>query len=459
MTFKKWLPAVLAVASVAIAGPTPRSDDRFLSFPVQHKQRVRSIGKRDADVPLYDIAEASYLVELSIGTPPQTVKVAIDTGSDELWVDPTCSSRDLSEEEVQECEDDGSYDPSTSSSATIFKNGSDIQYGIGSVTFRYVADTIALTNSSASVSNAQFGVATATEQLNEGILGLGWGNGVNLNYSNFVDVLAEQKVTNSKAFSVALGTAGAANGGIIIFGGIDTKKFTGSLVSNKMLGPQGREVENRYWIQMNSVGFESSSGSKTYSGGDIPIVLDSGSSLSYLPDSVITAMAADFSATYDRQAGLYILQCSAATQSSNVSFAFNGITIKIPMTDFVVAADASGQLCGLGAVSSTTTSSSGQTDSTALLGDTFLRSAYVVFDQTQNTISLAQYANCGQNEQSIPAGGISGVSGACGSSSSTSSSSSPSSSSSSQPKNAAASVKYSAFSLAIPLVAGLLLKL
>jgi hypothetical protein len=256
------------------------------------------------------------------------------------------------------------------------------------------------------MSKVQFGVAQNSTQLNEGILGLGWGNGKNLPYNNFVDELPSQGVANSKAFSVALGNIDASNGGVIIFGGVDTKKFSGSLVSNPILGPQGDDAVYRYWIQMTGVGLTNGGKSKTYTGGNLPIVLDSGSSLAYLPESVMTQMASDFNAQFDEQSQLYLMSCDALSQNGAVDFAFGAVTIQVPFNEFIWQLDS--RTCALGALP--TDPSSG---TTALLGDSFLRSAYVVFDQTTNSISMAQFTNCGTAEQSIPSGGAAGTSSSC----------------------------------------------
>jgi len=143
---------------------------------------------------------------VSIGTPGQGVKVAIDTGSDELWVDPTCASPDLTSQQESECVANGEYNPNKSSTVIALQTTNQIQYGKGSVDLEYVTDNIALPNSTIKVTDAQFGVALESPVLNEGILGLGFGNGFNLKYNNLIDELADQNVTNSKAFSVALGS-------------------------------------------------------------------------------------------------------------------------------------------------------------------------------------------------------------------------------------------------------------
>lgn len=96
----------------------------------------------------------------------------------------------------------------------------------------------------------QFGVAIASSSLNVGILGLSFGgnnsqernsSAGNLNYNNFVDELYLQGVTQSRAFSIALGSADSPDDGVIIFGGIDTSKFGGSLHTVPILDPQNNE--------------------------------------------------------------------------------------------------------------------------------------------------------------------------------------------------------------------------
>ncbi|KAB5517293.1 aspartic peptidase domain-containing protein [Coniochaeta sp. 2T2.1] len=406
------LPLALVVASCT-ASVLPRNpavanlaDKAFVKLPITYRERSQPLRKRDQDVPLFNITSISYLVELSIGNPGQSVKVAIDTGSDELWVNPDCTSQGLSSSQVRECQADGQYDPTTSSTSNELQSSTQIKYGKGAVALQYYTDDIALPESTINVTDAQFGVATASEDLNEGIMGLGWGNGFNLDYNNFIDDLADEGITNSRAFSVALGSVTANNGGVLIFGGVDTKKFTGPLVPNKILGPQGGENLYRYWIQMTSVALsKSGSNTKQYPNANMPIVLDSGSSLSYLPSSIVTQMAQDFQGQFDSSSGLYQVPCAQAQQQGTVDFTFGEATIKVPFNEFIW--QFSSQICILGAVP---VSGGGMT---ALLGDTFMRSAFVVFDQTTETISLAQYANCGENEQVIPAGGAGNFTGEC----------------------------------------------
>lgn len=68
-------------------------------------------------------------------------------------------------------------------------------------------------------------------------MGLSFGEGVNTPYGTVVDELADQNVTETRAFSVALGTKDEPTGsGVISFGGIDTMKFSGDLHTMPVLG-------------------------------------------------------------------------------------------------------------------------------------------------------------------------------------------------------------------------------
>ena len=253
--------------------------------------------------------------------------------------------------------------------------------------------------------NVIFGLGQASKDLSFGIAGVGHGNGFNTDYKNLVDELASQGVTNSRAFSVGLASKDASNGGVVVFGGVDTRKFTGPLYKFENLPPQtesGQTGPWRYWIQMTSVGISKpGSGSKTYSNSGIPIVLDTGSTLSYLPQSIVTQLAADFGSTLD-QDGSIPVSCSLQSQGGSVDFTFGSLTLKVPYHEFIWEAAPNQCLVAV----------SPQGATTALLGDSFLRSAYVVLDQDNQAIYMAPYVNCGQNETTWPVNG-GNFTGAC----------------------------------------------
>jgi len=151
----------------------------------------------------------------------------------------------------------------------------------------------------------------------------------------------------------------------------------------------------RYWIQLDSVGHTKpgGKGTATYPNSGLPIVLDTGATMSYLPQPIIDSLAKDFAAQV-LDDGTLAVDCETAKKSGSVDFTFGALTIRVPYHEFIWEAVPGQCFVGAAPVSGTT----------PILGDTFLRSAYVVFDQDNGDIFLAPYKNCGTREQTLPAG-------------------------------------------------------
>ncbi|KAI1811281.1 eukaryotic aspartyl protease [Poronia punctata] len=378
-----------------------RSNNRYVKLPVVHStnQQVFSKvyqNKRDVStVPLAKRADVAYYARLNIGSPPQPVYVQLDTGSFELWVNPDCSNlKGMSE--VRFCRAVGQYDPSSSSTSAELTTGKILKYGIGSAYIRYVTDTIGLAGTDTILKDVQFGVAIETVDEFAGILGIGHGENITIRYRNMVDQLAAQGATNTKAFSLALGSKDEQEG-VIVFGGLDTSKFAGTLQTQPIIAAKhSPDGVQRYWIDMASLTLVPPSGEPVeYINTTMTVFLDSGSTLTLLPTELADTIAADFGAGPANELGFYTVDCDLNNQPGMLDFGFNGVTIHVPYRELVreVLTDA-GVECFLGISPSTKFS---------LLGDTMLRSAYAVFDQTNSAIHLAQYTNCGSNEREITA--------------------------------------------------------
>ncbi|KAI0156690.1 acid protease [Hypoxylon sp. FL1284] len=378
-----------------------RRDSRYVKFPVVHstnKDVFADFGDRRAitTVPLANRSDVAYYAQLNIGTPPQQVYVQLDTGSFELWVNPDCSELQGSAD-VRFCQAVGHYDSASSSTATKLAGTKSLRYGIGSADVQYVTDDIDLGGSDSQLKGVQFGVATDTSDEFSGILGIGHGQNMTIRYKNFIDELEDQGVTETKAFSLALGSKDEQEG-VVIFGGLDTGKFTGNLQTLPIIAAEDSpDKVPRYWVNMTSLSLTPPNGkTKQYENTTMAVFLDSGATLTLLPTDLANSIAEDFGAEAMDANGFYSVNCSLNDLPGTLNFAFNGVTIRVPYNEVVRELQtSSGTQCYLGISPS---------DEFTLLGDTMLRSAYAVFDQTNNAIHLAQYVNCGMNEMEIKDG-------------------------------------------------------
>ncbi|SMQ54356.1 unnamed protein product [Zymoseptoria tritici ST99CH_3D7] len=362
-----------------VADPVQRDRRRFL-----HKRQNDSVNA--VDVPLRNDLFLYYM-NVSVGTPPQDFEVHIDTGSSDLWLNvPTSEFCSLP---VDPCTT-GTYDANASSTYEYANSLFEILY-VDKTTSNgdYARDVVRLTDSNVSLPGQQFGVGyESTTQ--DGILGIGYPtNEVQISfggplYDNIPVSMVKEGYINTLAYSLWLNNIDADEGDIL-FGGVNTAKYQGDLVSLPVIPNRG--IYREFTIEMNSLGL---SGDETaFSSSPLEVHLDSGASLTYLPEDITDRIYSEVGATYDARYGINIVDCNVANQNGTMDFVFSNITIKVPMSEMVVpyANFGAQELCVFG-VLPTITSSLG--NEYIILGDTFLRSAYVVYDMTNHEISLAQ---------------------------------------------------------------------
>lgn len=165
-------------------------------------------------VQLNNFLEAQYYAEIQIGTPPQSFKVVMDTGSSNLWV-PSTRCTDLS------CRFKNKFDGSKSS--TYKPNGADfaIAYGTGSMSGVVGSDVVHLGGMSIQQDFAE-GVNQPIFPFMmarfDGILGLGYDTiAVNKITPPFYHMMGTKSL-NRNLFGVYLGRKDRA--GEITFGGM-----------------------------------------------------------------------------------------------------------------------------------------------------------------------------------------------------------------------------------------------
>lgn len=198
----------------------------------------------------------------------------------------------------------------------------------------------------------------------------------------------------SNAYSLWLNDV-EANTGSILFGGVDTARYTGKLQSLPI--QKESEPYAEFIITSSSMSLQNAGKNQSLTTDLLTaVILDSGSSLAYLPNDLASNLYTALNVRYSQQEGAGLCACSLANENITVDFTFTSMTISVPITELVINPNSnpgSGNGNGNGGVFNSQECIFGialAEGSTAVLGDTFLRSAYVVYDLANNEISLAQ---------------------------------------------------------------------
>jgi Eukaryotic aspartyl protease len=251
-------------------------------------------------------------------------------------------------------------------------------------------------------------------------------------YPSFIDQLKAQGFINSKAFSLYLNDL-SASAGNILFGGIDTAKFTGTLQILPLIPAHPNTAISYYSVVLVSVTVISSDTNTSFPltstatdgsiVNELGVVLDSGAIFTYLPSTAVRAIYILLGAVPSPLSSSFIfVDCALLTPASGIPtlFAFQftsstGPVITVPLNELVfpiadytsLAAHISAlggtlpfkETCLLGLLEADGTGAS-------VLGDTFLRSAYVVYDLESNSVGIAQtvFDSVGSNVVEFAAG-------------------------------------------------------
>lgn len=327
-----------------------------------------------SSIPLYGAASLLKdldFSEITIGTPPQTFKVILDTGSSNLWV-PGSECGSIA------CYLHTKYDASSSSSYK--KNGTkfEIRYGSGSLS-GYVSNDV-MTIGDLTVEGQDFAEATEEPGLAfafgrfDGILGLGFDTiSVNKIVPPFYNMI-DQGLLDEPVFAFYLSdTANESEESEVIFGGVDNAHFTGKMTYI----PLRRKA---YWeVDLDAITF----GEDTASLDGTGVILDTGTSLIALPSDIAELLNAQIGAKKSYN-GQYTVECEKRDNLPDISFTLSGYNFSITAYDYILEVQGSCISTFMGM------DFPAPVGPLAILGDAFLRKWYSVYDLGKGAVGLAE---------------------------------------------------------------------
>ncbi|KAF8076439.1 aspartic peptidase A1 [Lyophyllum atratum] len=322
-------------------------------------------------VALNNFMNAQYYSEITLGTPPQTFKVILDTGSSNLWVPSTkCTSI--------ACFLHSKYDATASS--TYKENGTQfsIQYGSGSMEGFVSQDVLSIGD--LTIEEQDFaealkepGLAFAFGKF-DGILGLGYDtisvNHITPPFYNMVN----QGLLDEPVFSFRVGSS-EEDPGEAIFGGIDSSAYTGKIT----YVPVRRKA---YWeVELEKVAFGDDEVELENTGAAI----DTGTSLIALPTDMAEMLNTQIGAKKSWN-GQYQVDCSKVPDLPELSFYFGGKAYPLKGSDYILEVQGT---C-ISAFTGMDINLPG--GSLWIIGDVFLRKYFTVYDLGRNAVGFANAA-------------------------------------------------------------------
>ncbi|ODQ59693.1 hypothetical protein WICANDRAFT_29757, partial [Wickerhamomyces anomalus NRRL Y-366-8] len=323
------------------------------------------------ETPLTNYLNAQYYTEIQLGTPGQPFKVILDTGSSNLWVPSTdCSSL--------ACYLHSKFDHEASS--TYKANGSDfaIRYGSGSLEGYVSQDTLQLGD--LIIPKQDFAEATSEPGLAfafgkfDGILGLAYDT---ISVNKIVPPVYQAinaGLFDEPKFAFYLGDSDKSeDGGVATFGGVDESKYSGKVTWL----PVRRKA---YWeVKFNGIGLGDEFAELENTGAAI----DTGTSLIALPSGLAEILNAEIGAKKG-WSGQYSVDCETRDSLPDLTFNLDGYNFTIGPYDYTL------EVSGSCISAFTPLDFPAPIGPLAILGDSFLRKYYSIYDLGNDAVGLAK---------------------------------------------------------------------
>ena len=273
---------------------------------------------------------SSFFVNVSIGTPPQTVTTYLDISSGDLWV-PEGGAHGCTPPKVGY-----TFDPD--SSTTYDNLTTPFTFNLTSIDNLtvggyFATDVVGV--GGAAIPKQEFAISNDTAACNRtgaGVLGIGYftvqGGPATKRYANILEQLVDRDLINTPAYSIWTNNVNGSNGQLL-FGGVDTEKYEGDLITVPMIRqPSGytQLVLALTTVDVNGIAID------TNIAGEV--TLDSGSTgdIIYLPEPMVQAIATALGGIFTEKEDVPIVNCTAVMNNATLGFTFTSARIAIPLS-------------------------------------------------------------------------------------------------------------------------------
>ncbi|KAK0529396.1 hypothetical protein OC834_003700 [Tilletia horrida] len=332
----------------------------------QQQREETEMEKRDGFEYFGDQTNTLYYAAVTVGTPPQSFPVGIDSGSSDLWISGQNWAGASASSTFKRNGNPFSVDYEDGTSVTGYQGTDKVEFAGYQATTALSVGTNLSQNAAPAPADGIFGFAfppLATGQEDPFWIT----SGANI-FSMYL--ASTNDFQNSYAY-----------GGVISLGQPNSSLYTGSINYVPITQPV-------YWTVVLDALSVGGTSVQVYS--QQPAVIDSGTSLIGAPNQIVQNFYANIpgSRAVSNSPGFYEYPCG--TTNLGIQLTFGGKAYAIPDENFVFDTD-KGNYC-IGALFENGSDGS-SSDAQFIVGDSFMRGVYTVFNGPKSAVGFAQLAS------------------------------------------------------------------
>ncbi|KXH31177.1 aspartic proteinase [Colletotrichum simmondsii] len=383
------------------------------------------------------VTDWNYLVNATVGTPPQDISLRVSVQAEYTWVPnakycdyynysdyyDSSSTRSAYYLDSYSCKY-GAFQSNESS--TYVNPGTEefsTRYSVGRARGEWISDTLGVAGSQ--ISKMIMGYVQSADVL-IGVLGLGFNTtgsaqstaspSSTSNYPTVPERLVQDGLISSPAYSLWLDDASAKSGNLLL-GAIDTSKFEGPLIRFSVRTTGSWSASRRFDTFITSfngsrsdtddlqpLGESLRQQTDAYDTSNL-VLLSPDAALSVLPDDIALDLWALAGASWNDDLGYAIIPCTENTTTGRLAvqlYGSEGPVLNVALADLVVSQDvwshsewsweteSASEYCLFGVQSENSTSTYTSSSYPYSLGNTFLKHSYMVFDLINEEIGFAK---------------------------------------------------------------------